>query len=44
MGKVQFDINPHVIRQLGAELVSDNVTAFTSVHENYLTHPIAYNL
>lgn len=34
MGKAQFDINPHVIRQLGAELVSDNVTALLELIKN----------
>lgn len=34
MGKPQFDINPHVIRQLGAELVSDNVTALLELIKN----------
>lgn len=34
MRKVQFDINPHVIRQLGAELVSDNVTALLELIKN----------
>lgn len=34
MGKAKFDINPHVIRQLGAELVSDNVTALLELIKN----------
>ena len=34
MDKVKFDINPHVIRQLGAELVSDQVTALMELIKN----------
>lgn len=34
MEKAQFDINPHVIRQLGAELVTDNVTALLELIKN----------
>lgn len=34
MDKAKFDINPHVIRQLGAELVSDQVTALMELIKN----------
>lgn len=34
MEKAKFDINPHVIRQLGAELVSDQVTALMELIKN----------
>lgn len=34
MSDVKFDINPHVIRQLGAELVSDEVTALLELIKN----------
>lgn len=34
MGKARFDINPHVIRQLGSELVSDSVTAIMELIKN----------
>lgn len=34
MSEVKFDINPHVIRQLGAELVSDEVTALLELIKN----------
>lgn len=34
MSDVKFDINPHVIRQLGAELVSDEVTALMELIKN----------
>ena len=30
----RFDINPHVIRQLGAELVTDQVTALMELIKN----------
>ncbi len=31
---VRFDINPHVIKQLGAELVSDEITALMEIVKN----------
>ncbi len=34
MEKAKFEINPHVIRQLGAELVSDQVTALMELIKN----------
>ena len=34
MENAKFDINPHVIRQLGAELVSDQVTALMELIKN----------
>ncbi len=34
MRDAKFDINPHVIRQLGAELVSDQVTALLELIKN----------
>lgn len=34
MDKAKFDINPYVIRQLGAELVSDQVTALMELIKN----------
>ena len=34
MEKASFDINPHVIRQLGSELVSDSVTAIMELIKN----------
>lgn len=34
MEKAKFDINPHVIRQLGEELVSDQVTALMELIKN----------
>lgn len=32
--KIRFDINPHVIKQLGAELVSDEITALMEIVKN----------
>ena len=34
MDKVRFDINPHVIRQLGAELITDHITALMEIIKN----------
>lgn len=34
MKNVKFDINPHVINQLGAELVSDDITALMELVKN----------
>lgn len=36
MEKAKFDINPHVIRQLGAELVSDQVTALMELKKIHM--------
>ena len=34
MAKGKFNISPHVVRQLGAELVTDNVTALMELIKN----------
>ena len=34
MAKGQFSISPHVVRQLGAELVTDHVTALMELIKN----------
>ena len=34
MEQARFDINPHIIRQLGAELISDQVTALLELIKN----------
>lgn len=33
-GNVRFDINPHIVRQLGGELVPDDITALMELVKN----------
>lgn len=36
MAKGQFSISPHVVRQLGAELVTDHVTALMELIKTHM--------